>query len=552
MTLTGSLYCALAVSAFCMIDSQKEKVNQMNVFPVPDGDTGINMSLTMSTLTEIEEELSLSACALAVADRMLRAARGNSGAILSLFFRGVAKAFSGCDTADAAILASAFSRGATEAYRAVAQPKEGTVLTVMRASADAAEALVGENPDISLEELLSGVVLSAKATLEKTPEMLPVLKEAGVVDAGGFGFVLALEGMLAAAKGTPLTAPTAGAASFEANFSEFHTEDIVFAYCTECIVEKSEEYLGENTANAFFDFVREIGDSVVFVDDERIIKLHVHTNDPGAVLSHAIVYGALSSVKIENMRLQHTALTEDAKNPPKKTAVSHLPPAPVTKKFGFVSVCMGEGIKNTFLDLGVDAVIEGGQTMNPSTQDIMDAVLSVGAETVFVLPNNKNICMVARQAAEMTDARRVLTVPTETVAEGISALLAFDGDLYSTENEAVAAMKEAYKGVTTMAVTYAVRDTSVGRFRIAKGQYLGIVEDVIACVSKSSRECITELIRGMTGATYVTLFYGESISADEAEAVGATIRERVGEACEVVVIAGGQPIYDYIVSVEQG
>ncbi len=552
MKLTGQLYRELAVSANHMLTNKKTEANNMNVFPVPDGDTGINMSLTMSTVKNVETDLPLGETAARVADQMLRSARGNSGAILSLFFRGIAKAFAGMDEADSEGVVAAFERGTKEAYRAVMKPAEGTILTVMRVASEKARQAIDANKDLSLAEILSVILAGAKETLDKTPEMLPVLKEAGVVDAGGFGFVCCLEGMMAAVEGHPVALEEAeeeGPAA--ANFSDFDTEDIHFAYCTECIVEKNEEFLGEDTASDFCAFIKSIGDSAVFIDDESLIKLHVHTNDPGAVLSHAVTYGSLLSVKIENMRNQHTALTSGAEEEAPKAQDSAVEAVPVEKKYGFVSVCMGEGIKNAFLDVGVDQIITGGQTMNPSTQNIIDAVLKTPAECVFILPNNKNICMVARQAAEIVKERRVIVIPTESVPQGISAMLAFDCEA-DCEPEAIAnSLKEAYYGVTTMSVTYAVRDTNVGRFRIEKGQYLGLVENTIACVARSNRDCMEQLMRGMTGASVVTVFYGENITEEEAEYIGAQISERIGTMCDVTVLPGGQPIYDYIVSVEQ-
>ena len=550
MVLTGEVYRVLAVSAFRALNARKEQINQMNVFPVPDGDTGINMSLTMSTLAEVAENLPLSVCAAEIADRMLRAARGNSGAILSLFFRGVAKAFAGKKGADALELSSAFACGAEETYRAVLKPTEGTVLTVMRASAEAARRATEADAGISLQELLTKAVDAARETLQKTPQMLSVLKDAGVVDAGGFGFLTCLEGMLAASKGLPIKV-FEQAVPAAADFSDFYTADIAFAYCTECVVEKSERYFGEDTASDLRMFIHSIGDSAVFVDEERLIKLHVHTNDPGAVLSYAVRYGELSSVKIENMRHQHTALAQSENAKQKERLSLGNERGAKTKRYGFISVCMGKGIGEVFYDLGVDKVVEGGQTMNPSTQNIIDAVLGVDAQTVFILPNNKNVCMVARQAAELVKQCRALVVPTETIPEGISAMLAVGTCADAEEQDVLLTMKDAYTGVTGMAVTAAVRDTVIGRFRIESGQYLGLVENVIACVGKTRRECIAELTRGMAGAAFVTLFYGESVSREEGEWAATFIKERLGEDCEVTVVAGGQPVYDYIVSVEQ-
>jgi len=545
----------MVVSANHMLTNKKEEANNMNVFPVPDGDTGINMSLTMSKLEKIDADLPLGACAAQIADSMLRSARGNSGAILSLFFRGVAKALRDLEDTDAEGLVQAFERGTKEAYRAVMKPTEGTILTVMRVASEDARAALSKNAALDLCDVFEIIVKSAEDTLAKTPEMLPVLKEAKVVDAGGFGFVCCLNGMYAALLGDPVELEVSEDAEQDgfgaANFSDFNGDDITFGYCTECIIEKTEEFFGEDTAGALYEFIKTIGDSAVFIDDEKLIKLHIHTNDPGAVLTHAIAFGSLQSVKIENMRNQHTALAAGAEENAPKTQAEHGAAVPIEKKYGFVSVCMGEGIKNAFLDVGVDQIITGGQTMNPSTQNIIDAVLKTPAECVFILPNNKNICMVAKQASELVKERRVIVIPTETVPQGISAMLAFDPEA-DCEPEAIAnSMKEAYFGVTTMSVTYAVRDTNVGRFRIAKGQFLGLVENTIACVSETRKECLGQLMRGMADAAYITVFYGENISEEEAAHLQERIEERVDKMCEVSVIAGGQPIYDYIISVEQ-
>ena len=537
----------MVISASSMLYGKREEANNLNVFPVPDGDTGTNMSLTMSTVSKTENDLPVGECADRVAALMLRSARGNSGAILSLFFRGFAKALKGKDECDSEGLVEAFKRGTAEAYRAVMKPAEGTILTVMRvASENVAEAYEEDN-SLDIHILFEMFVKSAEDTLAKTPEMLPVLKQAGVVDAGGFGFVCVVRGMQDALEGRAAEEVAEVSeetlASESANFSDFETGDIEFGYCTECIVDKNEQYLGEDTSGELYDFIKSIGDSAVFVDDEQIIKLHIHTNDPGAVLTKAIQFGSLATVKIENMRNQHTALKSGADKEAQATKTLK-----VEKKYGFVSVCMGEGIKNMFTDIGVDTVIEGGQTMNPSTQDIIDAVMKTPSEYVFVLPNNKNICMVARQAAEIVKERHVVVIPTETVAQGMSAMIAYnpDGEL----DDVVGEMSYAMSMVTSMSVTYAVRDTEIDRFKISKGQFLGLVENKIACVTDTSASCMKQLIRGMTGASFVTVFYGENVSEADASAIGGLISEKVGGGCEVAVLSGGQPIYDYIISVE--
>ena len=549
MGITGKMYRAMAVSGAALLNDKKEEINNLNVFPVPDGDTGINMSLTMSTVGKADESLPVGECADKVAGLMLRSARGNSGAILSLFFRGVGKALKDVEEANARELVEAFKRGTTEAYRAVMKPTEGTILTVMRVAGEEAEKAYLANKRIGVKKLFGVLLEGAETALAQTPEMLPVLKQTGVVDAGGAGFVCVLQGMKAALEGKPYVAQLAAASESDApsesagaDFSDFNTEDITFGYCTECIIDKNEKYVGEDTSGELYEFIKSIGDSAVFVDDESIIKLHIHTNDPGAVLTKAIEFGSLATVKIENMRNQHTALTGEAsegKKEEKKVVIE--------KKYGFVSVCMGEGISAMFRDVGVDNVIKGGQTMNPSTQDIIEAVMKTPSEYVFVLPNNKNICMVARQAAEIVTERKVIVIPTETVPQGMSAMIAYNPD--GEVDDIVSEINEAIKMVMSMSVTFAVRDTEIDRFKITKGQFLGLVENKIACVTNDNYSCMKQLARGMTGANYVTLFYGEGVTEEQANEVADMITRKV-EGCEVMVINGGQPLYDYIISVE--
>jgi len=556
MNITGNLLKSMALSGAALLSNRKEEINNLNVFPVPDGDTGINMSLTMSTISGAPDDATVGETADKIAALMLRSARGNSGAILSLFFRGVAKALKDVNEAKAAHLVEAFKRGTTEAYRAVMKPTEGTILTVMRMSAEAAEAAYTANKRISVNRLFSVIENGASDALAQTPEMLPVLKQTGVVDAGGYGFVCVLQGMSAALEGNPYVAEQTEATETRssADFGEFNTEDIKFSYCTECIVDKNDKYLGEDTCGELYEFIKSIGDSAVFVDDESIIKLHIHTNDPGAVLTRAIEFGSLATVKIENMKNQHTELTSgDVKAERKPEPVKEEKPAKpafaaIEKKYGFVSVCMGDGVSDMFRDIGADNIITGGQTMNPSTQDIVNAVMNTPAEIVFVLPNNKNICMVANQASEIVTDRKVVVIPTHTVPQGMAAMIAFnpDGEL----DDVISEMSDAIEMVTSMSVTFAVRDTKIDRFSIKKGQFLGLVEGKIACVTNDNFSCMKQLARGMTGASYVTVFYGEGVSEEQANKVADMITERV-EGCEVAMIYGGQPLYDFIISVEQ-
>ena len=546
MTMNGSKFYDMLISAANALDNKQEIINNMNVFPVPDGDTGINMTLTMRTMKNLSNEDSLSDCAKKAADVALRSARGNSGAILSLFFRGMAKAFRGLEDADSTAVAAAFRRGYNEAYKAVMNPTKGTILTVMQKVADKAEELTA-SAKLSVEKLFEHLVEAAEVALAKTPEQLPKLKEAHVVDAGGYGFVTIMKGMLAALKNCPVSLKN-GVESVvaEANFAEFDTEEITFAYCTECIVTKSEEYAGEDTAEELHQFICGIGDSVVFVDDEEIIKLHVHTDHPGEVMEKALKFGSLTTVKVENMKNQHsTLIMEQKKEAPAKEPAK--PVAKPAKKYGFVSVCLGEGIAAAFRDVGVDQIIQGGQTMNPSTQDIIDAINATPAEYVFVLPNNKNIYMVSEQAARLVEDKRVIVIPTRSVPQGISALIAFNPDGTPEQNQQD--MIKAIGQVVSMSVTGAVRDTTVEGEKIANGQLLGLVDGHIDCVADTAEECLAGLAKQMTDAVYVMVFCGSDVTEEDQSRAEEIIRAAAPNS-EVSVLPGGQPLYPYIISVE--
>lgn len=540
MKINGTIFFAMIISAANSLDNHKDVINNMNVFPVPDGDTGINMTLTMRTMKNLDGSLSLSDCAKKAADIALRSARGNSGAILSLFFRGMSKAFKGLDEADSQDIARALRKGYTEAYKAVMNPTRGTILTVMQATADAAEGLT-ENGGYAgnVEGFFAALVKVSEEALAKTPDQLPKLKEANVVDAGGFGFVTILKGMLAVLKNEPIfLLNSSDEVKSEANFSDFNTEDITFSYCTECVVGKSNEFKGEDTAGELHEFICGIGDSVVFIDDDEVIKLHVHTDHPGEVMEKALKFGSLLTVKIENMKAQHSALVVEAEKPaPKKP----------TKKYGFVSVCLGDGIAAAFKDIGVDTVVHGGQTMNPSTQDIIDAVAATPAKNVFVLPNNKNIYMVAEQAAKLIKDKKVFIVPSRSVPQGISAMIAYNPDASVEQN--FSDMEKALDSVTSMSITGAVRSTTVEGEKITDGQMLGLVNGNIDCVADNTEECLRKLAEKMADASYIMVFCGEGV--DE---VGAATAENIIRAAapmaEIAVMQGGQPLYPYVISVE--
>lgn len=544
MVINGEKFLKMCASAANALDNHQEEINNLNVFPVPDGDTGINMSLTMKPTTELVGRAgTLADDAAAVASGVLRAARGNSGAILSLFFRGMSKAFAGCEEADAKEIAEAFKCGTAEAYRAVAKPAEGTILTVMRETGEFAEAnwekYVGKPA-----EFFDALVESAQHTLAKTPDMLPILKEAGVVDAGGCGFVTMLEGMLDSLNGRDVqsksgksTAKTKSAA----DFAEFDGESINYAYCTECIVGKNDKFKGEGKADKLRTTIAPWGDSMVFIDDEEIIKLHIHTNDPGKVLSTAIRYGDLETVKIENMKIQHSNLSD-------KGAETDSKPR-ITKKYGFVAVCLGEGITDTFRELGVDEIVSGGQTMNPSTEDILNAVKNTSAEYVFVLPNNKNIIMVATQAAEMLEGsgQNVIVLPTKSVPQGMSAMLNFDPDVTPEYNEKT--MKSAITKVHTISLTRAVREVKLGGHLIRKDEFLGLLEGKIEKSGKRRDDILLSILGKFKDAEFVTVFYGAAVSDVDAETVFAKMQELLPSA-EMNLIPGGQPLYDFVISVE--
>ena len=545
MRIDAKTLLALFISGANALDNNKDAINNMNVFPVPDGDTGINMTLTLSAVRKMSDEeiTTLKECAREAQDLIMRSARGNSGAILSLFFRGFYKALKEVDSIGVAEMSMALRSACDQAYRAVQNPAEGTILTVMRRCAEESERILAEGlfNDDTFVEFFAYLVDVAQKALDETPEMLPVLKEVGVVDAGGAGFVTMLNGMLAALRSDPVELIDEPSDEPKAaDFAEFDTASITFPYCTECVLEKSDAFVGEGTADAVREFVCSIGDSVVFIEDENIVKIHVHTDHPGLVLETVGEYGTFISVKVENMRNQHSALVA-GKEEEKEKAVE---PA---NDFGFVSVCMGEGVTATFRDLGADNVIHGGQTMNPSTQNIIDAIRMTPAKTVFVLPNNKNIYLVALQAAKLVKDRHVEVLNTKSVPQGISAMLAFSADISTEEN--LDSMNAAIEGVTSMSITHAIRNTTIDGEKIENGQMLGLMNGSIECVADSTLECLEMLCDKMTDASFITLFYGSDVSEDDAKRAEELVQSKTVDA-EIILVSGGQPIYDFIISVE--
>ena len=540
--LTGALFAEMVANGAAAIELHKEEVNELNVFPVPDGDTGTNMSLTMSNgAAECRKKkpVTLTQAADATAGGLLRGARGNSGVILSLLFRGMARSFKEKETADPAMLAAAMAAGVETAYKAVMKPAEGTILTVSRLASAAAVECAATAGD--LETVLITALEAGEVALADTINLNPVLKKAGVIDSGGKGYLYILDGMLKALRGETIEVTADTTVREKAEFSDFDTEDIHFTYCTEFIVERE----NQKDPDLLRGFLSGIGDSIVVVDDEEIIKTHVHTNEPGNVLTEALTYGSFLTVKIENMKQQHThkVLEQAEEETPAETA-----PAEPEKDFGIVSVCAGDGMAQIFSDLGVDAIVTGGQTMNPSTEDILKQVEKIPAATVFVLPNNKNIIMAAQQCQPLTE-KRVVVIPTGTVPQGISAAVAFDAFEDADSNEQT--MTEAARAVRTAQITYAARDSEFDGQTIRAGEYLSLLDGTLAANDADIAAVVRTTLEkiGQTEPELVTVYYGEDVTEDDAEAVGQAAEELLPEA-EVSVLRGGQPVYYYVISAE--
>ena len=544
MKIDGKIFSQMCVSGANALDNNQATINALNVFPVPDGDTGINMSLTMSSVQDLDNfSGTISDCAMRISNNILRSARGNSGAILSLFFRGFAKSLKGLESADAEDFAKAFEYGTREAYSAVMNPTEGTILTVMRSCAEEALKVVREKrfegDTIGLFAYLLGV---ANKALAETPEMLPLLKEAGVVDAGGSGFVTLISGMLAALNNNPVLRERMDSEKKDAaDFGEFDSADIKFGYCTECIVDKDEAHVGDGTGAELRPWLAEMGDSLVFIDDETFIKFHVHTNHPGEVIEKAMAYGPLSMIKVENMRNQHTNLVQNEAPKAQKK-----PDAP-KKRYGFVAVAVGEGVCSLFRDLGADYIVPGGQTMNPSTEDVLKAIDSVDADTVFILPNNKNIFMVSDRAAELTTDKNVIVIPSAHFTQGFSAMMAFDESAAPGDN--AEAMKEMMSTVTTLSLTHAVRDAEIDGLHIKDGQVLGLVNGKVKVTTLTDYEAVAALLDMIDEPSFLSLYTGADAKDEETARIEALLRERYCDA-EIMVAKGGQPLYDYVISAE--
>lgn len=557
---SGNILRDAIISAANNLANNRKPVDDLNVFPVPDGDTGTNMSMTLSNavreLEKVENETA-GKVAKINASALLRGARGNSGVITSLLFRGFSKGIGDEETVTPKNLAAAFKIGVESAYKAVMKPTEGTILTVARIASERATVAYKDGKDTLevFEEALAG----AKEALAETPELLPMLKKAGVVDAGGQGFVIILEGMLSVFRDGVIIASNNGSAEIvedEDNEAarnaagEFETE-ITFTYCTEFIVKRDPECTKE--PSELRAYLETIGDCVVVVDDDEIIKVHVHTDHPGNAFESGLTFGQLTSMKVENMRDQHEKAKHDAKNakkaPAKTKENEKIVSVEITKPVGFVSVCAGDGLAALFKDLGVDTVVSGGQTMNPSTDDILRAIEKTPAETVYVLPNNKNIIMAAEQTIRIS-TRKVVVLHTRTIPQGITAMLNFDEGL---DHEANAiAMQKAAEAITTGQVTFAARDSDFDGHKIKQGEIMAMTGGKISYVDTDIQKATTKLVKSMIkkDSQFVTVIYGEDITVTQANALERELNSKFGDKVEITFIEGGQPVYYYIISVE--
>ncbi len=532
------------------IESKKEYINELNVFPVPDGDTGTNMSMTiMSAAKEVTaiSELNLTALAKAISSGSLRGARGNSGVILSQLLRGFTKSIRDEEVIDVPALARAAVRAKETAYKAVMRPKEGTILTVARGISDKAVELAEEIDD--LEEFLGKIIEEGEAVLAQTPDMLPVLKEAGVVDSGGQGLIEVLKGAYDAFLGKEVdySAITPGTPSVAAKVNTEAAADIKFGYCTEFIILLDKEF-SEKDEVSFKAYLESIGDSIVCVADDDVVKVHVHTNDPGLAIQKALTFGQLSKMKIDNMREEHQEkLIKDAEKLAAQQAEEKK--TQPKKKYGFIAVSVGEGMNDIFTELGVDHIITGGQTMNPSTEDMLNAIEAVNAEHIYILPNNKNIIMAANQARDLTEDKEIIVIPTKTVPQGITAVINFSVEADVRENEET--MLEAIANVKTGQVTYAVRDTHIDDKDIHEGDIMGIGDSGILAVGSSIDGTTKEMLEHLVDddSELISIYYGEDVSEEDAEKLIAEIEELYPEQ-DVDAHSGGQPIYYYILAVE--
>lgn len=543
--LSGKILRDAIISGANNIINNKESVDELNVFPVPDGDTGTNMSMTIrnavAELNMLSDSVTVETVAQTAASAMLRGARGNSGVILSLLFRGLSKGLAGKHEATVEDYCNALKLGAEAAYKSVMKPTEGTILTVARVAAEKANDAQCKD----FAELFDVLTTAAKETLDQTPEMLPVLKKAGVVDAGGMGYYTILKGMASViCSGVMISAKeeTATEKAVVTNAAGTFETDIEFTYCTEFIVVKSDVNKDATKLRAFLE---SIGDCVVVVDDDSIIKVHVHTEHPGKALEEGILYGSLINLKIENMKEQHKGAAAKAEMQKKQK----LAPAEPVKDFGFVSVTSGAGLEDLFKDLGVDVIVRGGQTMNPSTEDILEAINATPARNIFVLPNNKNIIMAAEQAVKLTD-RNVIVLQTRTIPQGITAMLAFDeSNDFSTNG---VNMTKALDNVGSGSITFAVRDSDFEGKQIKKGEILAMENGKLAFVEKDVTKALIKITKKLirSGSSYITIIYGSDVTDETAQAAFEALRAKISDDIEIVLVNGGQPVYYYLISVE--
>ena len=548
-TIDAKLLARMFLAGAKNLEVKKEWINELNVFPVPDGDTGTNMTLTiMSAVKEVNnlEDVQMTSLAKAISSGSLRGARGNSGVILSQLLRGFTKGIRDLEELDAVALARAVDKGVETAYKAVMKPKEGTILTVARGVADKALELAEDAED--LQTFLEDVLEEGRRVLAKTPDMLPVLKEAGVVDSGGQGLMVVLEGAFDAFMGKEVDLTFDGGESAKVvKITPQAEADIKFGYCTEFIIVLNKEFTAEDEVD-FKAYLSSLGDSIVCVADDEVVKIHVHTNDPGLAIQRALTYGSLSRIKIDNMREEHQEkLIKDAEKIAAQQA-EEAAKAP-KKEVGFISVSIGEGFGQIFRDLGVDYLIEGGQTMNPSTEDMLNAIGKVNAEHIFILPNNKNIILAANQAKALTKDKDIIVIPTKTVPQGITAVINYVPEKSVEDNEKD--MTEEITRVKTGQITYAVRDTHIDDKEIHEGDIMGIGDHGMLAVGKEVAAVAKETVEQMVDdeTDLISIYYGEGFTEEEAEKLAGELEEQY-DYCDVEVNCGGQPIYYCIISVE--
>lgn len=549
MNISGKMLRDAIISGANNIINNKNMVDELNVFPVPDGDTGTNMSMTIKNavaeLKMMSDDVTAGAVAKTTASAMLRGARGNSGVILSLLFRGLSKGLKDKTEAGGQDIAKALGLGVEAAYKSVMKPTEGTILTVARESSEAASKKAAETDDPA--EIFRTISAAAKDSLDKTPELLPVLKKAGVVDAGGMGYLVIIKGMLEVIEGRkPIEAEEDEDAAKEpviTNAAGSVEADIEFTYCTEFLIRRKQNSKDVKGLKAYLE---SIGDCVVVVEDEDIIKVHLHTEHPGKALEQGISFGSLTNIKIENMKEQHKTQEKKVEMAKKK----QVQPAKPEKEFGFVSVVNGAGLEAIFTDLGVDSIVRGGQTSNPSTEDIAAAIMATPARNVFVLPNNKNIIMAAEQATKLINDRKVIVLQSRTVPQGISAMIAFDSGCDVNENSVN--MTAALDNVGTGSVTFAVRDSEFDDKKIKKGDILAMENGKLAIVERDVKKALIKITKRLVkgDSSYITVIYGSDVTDDDAKEAYEMLKSKLDSDLEIVLVNGGQPIYYYIVSVE--